>query len=369
MNKQSLAIRFSIYIIVVLYVCADVYWFNGPLRRTVESLKPGSAEEVQKVRESKVAALIFGEGITLAQLDMRVLRHLRRKGSTMEDCSPERLYQLRLILLQELMLERVVEGKLRVRPELKPSEEAIAASVAEVNDQFNTEAEANAAMKSAGMTETTLSEHYAQWLEQLVYVDRLVAGNEDRMPVEDHIEAYYKKHQDAFILPERYHLRHLFLITLNKDPSQVGEKISAIHLKIASGQTSFVQMVTDHSEDPATQPVGGDLGWLALDRLPGAIPTEGIASLNPGEVSDPIQSRIGWHLFDLIEKHPARKLELQEVRGMIREHLAHKQRVRYADALKRVMENDAEARVVFESLTLPFSFPDRMKKKQNLLKQ
>lgn len=356
MNKQSLAIRFSIYIIVVLYVLADVYWFNGPLRQTVESIQPGSDAESQKVRQSKVAAIIFGEGITLAQLDMRVLRHLYRKGTNIDDCSPERLYQLRLILLQELMLERVVEGKLRARPEIKLSAEIIAASVAEVKNQYNTPAQAMTVIKSAGLTEKKLTEHYAQWIEQLVYVDRIVAGNEDRMPVEDHIEAYFNKHQDAFILPERYHLRHLFLTTLHKDPVQVGEQISAIHLKIASGQTSFVQMVTDHSDDPATQASGGDLGWLALDRLPGAIPTEGIAALQPGEVSDPIQSRIGWHLFDLIEKRPARKLELQEVRGMIREHLAHQQRVRYANALKRVMENDAEARVVFESLTEPFSF-------------
>lgn len=356
MNKQSLAIRFSIYIIVALYVFADVYWFNGPLRQTVESMMPGSAAEAEKARESKIAAIIFGEGITLAQLDMRVLRHLRRKGTSIDDCSPERLYQLRLILLQELMLERVVEGKLRARPELSPSPEAVSDAVAEVKDQFNTPAEASAVMQSAGMNEKQLAEHYARWLEQMVYVDRLVAGNEERMPVEDHIEAYFNENQDAFILPDRYHLRHLFLTTLHKDPVQVGEQISAIHLKIASGQTSFVQMVAEHSEDPATQTTGGDLGWTALDRLPGAIPTEEITALEPGEVSAPIQSRIGWHLFDLIEKRPARKLELQEVRGTIREHLAHKQRVRYADALKRVMENDAEARVVFESLTLPFSF-------------
>ena len=84
--------------------------------------------------------------------------------------------------------------------------------------------------------------------------------------------------------------------------------------QIEAGQRRFE--VSRSSEDPASAPAGGDLGWTS----PGSfVPEfeEAMNGLGPGAVSAPVLSRFGVHLIQLIER---REMELttKEVRDQAR---------------------------------------------------
>ncbi|MGD9729525.1 MAG: peptidylprolyl isomerase [Nitrospiraceae bacterium] len=70
--------------------------------------------------------------------------------------------------------------------------------------------------------------------------------------------------------------------------------------RIAAGE-DFATLARDMSEDKATAPSGGDLGWVEPGEM---IPDFEVAmnKLAPGEISDPVKTRFGWHLIQVQER-------------------------------------------------------------------
>jgi peptidyl-prolyl cis-trans isomerase SurA len=70
--------------------------------------------------------------------------------------------------------------------------------------------------------------------------------------------------------------------------------------QLQSKQADFATLARQHSQDGSAAD-GGDLGWAS----PGMFVPEFEATLNrltPGEVSDPLLSRFGLHLIQLLER-------------------------------------------------------------------
>lgn len=116
-------------------------------------------------------------------------------------------------------------------------------------------------------------------------------------------------------------VRHILLrIGAQQDPKTVMERVIDIRKQIVEGQSSFPQMARQYSEDgSATR--GGDLGWSS----PGQFVPEfekALAILQPGQVSEPVVSRFGIHLIQLMER---REVELtpeqkrESAKGILRE--------------------------------------------------
>ena len=64
--------------------------------------------------------------------------------------------------------------------------------------------------------------------------------------------------------------------------------------------TNFQELAKETSEDPGSAVNGGDLGWFGRNRMVPEFETTAF-SLNPGEISDPIQTKFGYHLIYVIE--------------------------------------------------------------------
>ncbi len=85
------------------------------------------------------------------------------------------------------------------------------------------------------------------------------------------------------------------------------ERMTDIRKQIVGGQASFAQMARQHSEDGSAMR-GGDLGWA----VPGQFVPEfekALVALQPGQVSEPVVTRFGVHLIQLIER---KEVELSE---------------------------------------------------------
>lgn len=69
---------------------------------------------------------------------------------------------------------------------------------------------------------------------------------------------------------------------------------------------------------------GGDLGWLARGQLPSLF-AETVLRLQPGEVSEPVRSPIGFHLIKLIgTRSAAPQGSLEDARQAIRQQLSRR---------------------------------------------
>ena len=109
-----------------------------------------------------------------------------------------------------------------------------------------------------------------------------------------------KRGNESPVIIPQTHARHI-LIRLNEVVSEAEAKQRLTNLKerIENG-ANFTELARLQSED-ASASRGGDLGWLSAgDTVPEI--ERAMNALEPGQVSDPVQSPFGWHLIQVVER-------------------------------------------------------------------
>ena len=97
------------------------------------------------------------------------------------------------------------------------------------------------------------------------------------------------------------HARHILIRpTEVLTADQARERLANIRQRIVQGGSSFADMARQYSND-ASAPQGGDLGWLSPQET---VPEfeRAMDALQPGQVSEPVQSPFGWHLIQVVER-------------------------------------------------------------------
>jgi parvulin-like peptidyl-prolyl isomerase len=80
------------------------------------------------------------------------------------------------------------------------------------------------------------------------------------------------------------------------------DTIVYIRRQIVERGERFEDMARRHSREPGAETTGGDLGFVARGTL-ALVRLEAAAfALEPGEVSAPIETRLGWHLLRVTER-------------------------------------------------------------------
>jgi len=118
------------------------------------------------------------------------------------------------------------------------------------------------------------------------------------------------------------HARHILLRTGPQlSEAAAAERLADYRRRIESGNADFASLAREYSQDGSAKD-GGDLGWASPGRY---VPEfeEVLSSLRPGEVSQPVVSRFGVHLIQLLERREA-KLTPREQRDMVRDMVREK---------------------------------------------
>jgi len=100
---------------------------------------------------------------------------------------------------------------------------------------------------------------------------------------------------------DQLHVRHI-LLRPNEilDEAAVQQKIIGIRAQIVGGD-DFATVAEAVSEDTASAAQGGDLGWVSPgDTVPEF--EETLATLELNEMSQPVKSRFGWHLIQVLDR-------------------------------------------------------------------
>jgi peptidyl-prolyl cis-trans isomerase SurA len=115
--------------------------------------------------------------------------------------------------------------------------------------------------------------------------------------------------------------RHI-LLRLSPELSEQAakDKLADFKRRIASGQVDFATVARENSQDGSAKE-GGDLGWAS----PGMFVPEFEQVMNqlaPGQLADPLVSRFGVHLIEVLERREKALTEREErevVRSQLRE--------------------------------------------------
>jgi len=100
---------------------------------------------------------------------------------------------------------------------------------------------------------------------------------------------------------QQQHIRHI-LLKPNQvlDSAALKQKITGIRDQIVAG-ADFATLAHGQSDDPGSAIDGGDLGWVSPGEL---VPEfeKVVAALPLKTLSEPIQSRYGWHIAEVLER-------------------------------------------------------------------
>ncbi len=85
-----------------------------------------------------------------------------------------------------------------------------------------------------------------------------------------------------------------------KEKERVRKQLLEIKERILSGE-SFAELAEEYSNDPGSASQGGNLGFMGRGMLVPEYEAEALR-MQPGEISDPVESEFGFHLIQLIER-------------------------------------------------------------------
>ncbi|MGV6852607.1 MAG: peptidylprolyl isomerase [bacterium] len=113
-----------------------------------------------------------------------------------------------------------------------------------------------------------------------------------------HILKLIDKRDEAKHIVTEYKVGHI-LVKVNELVSAVDalDLITSIKEQLDEGK-SFEKLAEKYSDDTATSTKGGDMGWEVPEAF-GPQVQQILMSLKEGEVSEPFQSSLGWHIMKL----------------------------------------------------------------------
>jgi peptidyl-prolyl cis-trans isomerase C len=123
---------------------------------------------------------------------------------------------------------------------------------------------------------------------------------------EQEVEAYYREHRTEFFRPAQVRARQMTIPT--------EDEMARVMQAIEEGRT-FEQLMGSKRIQ------GGDMGYFSQGELPLEFDAV-LFSLKVGEVSQPVRTPYGYHLFEVVDRQEAHPLSLAEASGRIRSKLA-----------------------------------------------
>lgn len=132
------------------------------------------------------------------------------------------------------------------------------------------------------------------------------------------VQDYYYSHRETYRSPKEIRARHILFQTDPRNPeafAQTREEAESILENIKAGR-SFASLARKYSQDPGSAEAGGDLGYFKKGEMPK--PFEEVAfSLKPGEVSELVHTRYGYHIIKVEDIKETTTRSLSEVEGQI----------------------------------------------------
>lgn len=110
------------------------------------------------------------------------------------------------------------------------------------------------------------------------------------------------------------------------------EEQARIVLRRVRGGEEFAKVAKEVSKDPGSP--GGDLGWFTRDRM---VPefAEMAFKTAPGQISDPVKSRFGWHVIKVEQRRVKEFPPLETVRDQVERFITRRAHTEAIQALRR----------------------------------
>ena len=159
-------------------------------------------------------------------------------------------------------------------------------------------------------------------------------------PTQKEISKFYKDNSEKFVAPESVHVRHI-LVAVNKGDNdkvkaEKKEKIENLRKQLLKGD-DFAELARKNSDCPSKE-AGGDLNFIRKGQT--VKPFEDAAFSQEKNVIGPvITTEFGYHIIQVLDKKPAKKIALETVKDKIYAYLEQQKKSEaFTDVLKNLQQ-------------------------------
>ncbi len=260
-----------------------------------------SAQERQEI--DGIAAIVGEEIILNSEVFLQYQLELQGRGILDNSLTEEERTQFLSAILDQLIDRAVIVEQARIdsivvsRSEV---EESIDEWIVQVKQNMGGEANFLQQLQAEGITEQELRNRRRTLAEKDLLQARMLQQLDWRPG------QISRRQAEEFLLEVSDELMILRNIFLKKpedlDTDALGlEVIAMLRRRIVEDGEDFAAVAREHSADPGSRPLGGDLGSAPRGNFVPSI-DDAVWSLPIGEVSEPIQSQFGWHLVQVLSR-------------------------------------------------------------------
>jgi peptidyl-prolyl cis-trans isomerase C len=278
-------------------------------------------------------AVVNGSGIYKDDLDREINLARQRLLSSGKSLSDSELAELRKGVLENLIDQELLYQQSQKRG-IKLDDAAVQAQLTKIKERFPTEEAFKSTMRKMGLSESIIEFQ----LERGMAIKKLIETEfaEEATVSEKEAKSYYDRHPDFFRKPEQVHASHILIkVDAEAEKSKKNEarkKIAGIQKRVKQGE-DFAVLAKKFSQDPSSEK-GGDLGYFERGQM--VKPFEDAAfALKPGEVSDIVETRFGYHLIQVVDRKPETTIAYDDVKKRIEEYLKN---IKVKEAVKPYLE-------------------------------
>jgi len=268
----------------------------------------------------KVIARVNGEPIYEDQLQPALdknIAQLTRHGARTDNA--EMVERLRTKRLNEL-IDNVLIYQASNKRQVEDMDGKIDQKIADLEAKYDGEQGMERYLKIRRMTMDDLRVS----LQSRIRIDEYLKEQgvlEPEIP-EARIRAMYDEDPEGFSTVETIRASHI-LIAVDRnagteEKQRARQEAERIREEILAG-ADFAAMAKAHS-DCKTAVIGGDLGQIKRGYMPAAF-DEVAFSLEQDTVSEVVETRFGYHIIEVGERHPARQVPYEEVRDFLKTYL------------------------------------------------
>ena len=200
------------------------------------------------------------------------------------------------------------------------------AAMQEIRGRYENEDDFADDLSQNGLDEAEFSRALERELKVEAILEKV--GTHAEHVTDTDVELYYQYHPDQFRRQETRLARHI-LVTINETiPENTRDaalkRITEIAKRLRKEPARFEEQALKHSECP-TALEGGKLGDLPRGKLFPEL-EQALFELNAGEVSDVIESELGFHVLRCDTITPASVLDFAQAKSSIRRVLEKKRK-------------------------------------------
>ncbi|OPY79411.1 MAG: Foldase protein PrsA 1 precursor [Syntrophorhabdus sp. PtaU1.Bin058] len=245
----------------------------------------------------------------------------------------------------------VVEGMVRRELLIQESLTKVKVTEAEINEalkklkeQYPSETDFTNALTEMRISPAALRKQVERTLAVQKMIETQFASKASVTDKE--IWAYYDRNRDSFRQPEQVRASHILIKTDPqwdaKKKAEARKKIDDVMAKLKQKQ-DFESLARAYSEDPSASK-GGDIGYVRQGQLLKPF-EEALFALKPGEVSEVMETRLGYHIIKATDRKPETTVPFENLKDRIRTLLKQEKGQQEANAYIATVRGKAKVEI------------------------